>query len=765
MATARPFAYNPPPNSSIAGTDQIGDLAVGTPLSGFTLSPRFWNGPDEELGYVIAVPVSGNTQPTPLNPVTASLGFYRTTTFTDGDFIGLAQFVSNLYNNPQTFASASDASTWLTNNGFWNSYTGPLGNRIMYWDLQNSTSYSGGGNTIYDLDSNSNGTLYNSIVYSGGVTNFLNMNWPSTFIFSNSDLNPYLNPPNSGEEISVFMWVYPLSNNGIIISEQGAYPPDSSWFDSQIELVSGNLYFRVWPFSPVLASSTLPFGDWSYVGFTYTSGGTLTGYVNGIQVATANGSRQVPGQFGSGLFYDVGGYTTTNMGSGTGFDGRFGALEVYNYGLTTGQVLTNYNNTKINYTRGLIMDLDATNNSSYNGSGSVWYDITSLGNNGSISNAVYSAITGGTFYFNGTNAKVDVYSPLSSGTDYSISAWIYATDLTGSRNILSSENSPFWIASGTLYAGIGGNYQAVAYGPMQTNTWYMVSMSFNDSTNTMKLYVNGSLVDTNTNVTQTYTSESMYVGAHFYGGVNTSFFQGYISQVYLYDNEQTGPEVLHLYDRTKSYYVIPPPSLSLDSGDVTSYPGSGTVWYDLTSNHNNGTLINGVSYSPSNSGILNFNSVSSQYVSFSSPTNIPTGSSNYTINTWFNANSVGANGLVGWGNWGIGNQTNALRLYSNGFVNYWWGNDLIVGYSISTGVWYNLCITFDGTTRIMYLNGVEIGRDTPGLPNVASASNLRVGTTNTNEFFDGSIAVVQIYSQALPDYQVLSNYNSLVGRF
>ena len=46
MATARPFAYNPPPNSSIAGTDQIGDLAVGTPLSGFTLSPRFWNGPD-----------------------------------------------------------------------------------------------------------------------------------------------------------------------------------------------------------------------------------------------------------------------------------------------------------------------------------------------------------------------------------------------------------------------------------------------------------------------------------------------------------------------------------------------------------------------------------------------------------------------------------------------------------------------------------------------------------------------------------------------
>jgi hypothetical protein len=62
MSTSRPFAYNT--GSAIAGTEQIGDLAVGFPTSGFTGSPQFWNGPDEDLGYVIAVPVSGNTQPT-----------------------------------------------------------------------------------------------------------------------------------------------------------------------------------------------------------------------------------------------------------------------------------------------------------------------------------------------------------------------------------------------------------------------------------------------------------------------------------------------------------------------------------------------------------------------------------------------------------------------------------------------------------------------------------------------------------------------------
>ena len=64
MPTARPFAYNP--GSPIAGTEQVGSLAVGAPTSGFTNNPQFWNGPDEELGYVIAKPISGNTQPTPL---------------------------------------------------------------------------------------------------------------------------------------------------------------------------------------------------------------------------------------------------------------------------------------------------------------------------------------------------------------------------------------------------------------------------------------------------------------------------------------------------------------------------------------------------------------------------------------------------------------------------------------------------------------------------------------------------------------------------
>lgn len=131
MATARPFAYNPGP--TIPGTEQIGNLSIGAPTSGFTNNPQYWNGPDEDLGYVIAKSVPGNTQPTPLSGVTASVGFFRSASLTESSFIELSETISG-----QQFASGNQATTWLNSNGYWTSYvpvpdvTGGTGTLISY---------------------------------------------------------------------------------------------------------------------------------------------------------------------------------------------------------------------------------------------------------------------------------------------------------------------------------------------------------------------------------------------------------------------------------------------------------------------------------------------------------------------------------------------------------------------------------------------------------------------------------------------------------
>ena len=120
MATSRPFSYNT--GSTISGTTQIGDLAVGMPIDGFeSTGLQWWNGPDEDLGYVIAYPQSGNTQPTPGGGF-ASVQFWRSSILDEGTFISLSEWISLKYSTQQTFISGDDAKTWLNNNGFWTSW-------------------------------------------------------------------------------------------------------------------------------------------------------------------------------------------------------------------------------------------------------------------------------------------------------------------------------------------------------------------------------------------------------------------------------------------------------------------------------------------------------------------------------------------------------------------------------------------------------------------------------------------------------------------
>ena len=63
--------------------------------------------------------------------------------------------------------------------------------------------------------------------------------------------------------------------------------------------------------------------------------------------------------------------------------------------------------------------------------------------------------------------------------------------------------------------------------------------------------------------------------------------------------------------------------LHLDAGNTSSYSGTGTIWNDLTSNNNDGTLTNGVTYLTDNGGIVSFDGVN-DYVSISNSDSLNT---------------------------------------------------------------------------------------------------------------------------------------------
>ena len=121
MATTRPFAYNT--GSTINGTIQIGNIAIGVSDQDYSLNPggvKWWMGPDEELGYIIAHEVPPGNQPTEVE-VDASLAFWKSKELTDQSFLDLLNILP-ITRGLSLFTNVTDAQTWLSTNGHFTSY-------------------------------------------------------------------------------------------------------------------------------------------------------------------------------------------------------------------------------------------------------------------------------------------------------------------------------------------------------------------------------------------------------------------------------------------------------------------------------------------------------------------------------------------------------------------------------------------------------------------------------------------------------------------
>lgn len=118
MGSSRLFAYN---NSGpISGASQSGDLAISNDSKGGG-SVKWWVGPNEDLGYVIAYTDTSGVRTTNLTPVVGNaVGFRRTSNKNNSEFLILANSLSG-----QNFLTASVAATWLNSNGFYTSWTQP----------------------------------------------------------------------------------------------------------------------------------------------------------------------------------------------------------------------------------------------------------------------------------------------------------------------------------------------------------------------------------------------------------------------------------------------------------------------------------------------------------------------------------------------------------------------------------------------------------------------------------------------------------------
>jgi hypothetical protein len=223
--------------------------------------------------------------------------------------------------------------------------------------------------------------------------------------------------------------------------------------------------------------------------------------------------------------------------------------------------------------------------------------------------------------------------------------------------------------------------------------------------------------------------------------------------------------------------------LLLDAGNSKSYPGSGTLWTDLSGNSNNGTLTNGPTYNSANKGGVVLDGVNDYIVKDSMSS-----FSVYHISMWIKPASL-VNSSVSIGSliqlryqaagsyaWYI-SLGSATSLLSNEYItiaDLQNGGRMAVadGGSLLANNWYNLVFNYDTEYKI-YINGVlknTVLYIFGAVPLLTNPNKLYIGTVDgdgagTRGFFNGTIGQTSIYNRSLSSNEIQQNYNALKGRY
>lgn len=414
---------------------------------------------------------------------------------------------------------------------------------------------------------------------------------------------------------------------------------------------------------------------------------------------------------------------------------------------------------------GLIGHLDAANPASYPASGNVWNDLSQANND-----AILVGVTrnnAGYMEF-GSGKYANWGQPLSTGSSYSIDAWVWRNSYGGNQNIASTNQSPFWFASGPLCAGIAGSYTRVCQTNSTINAWMHAAVTFDDPNNSMTLYLNGVQVSSST-TTQTFVEQLMTIGDHNNGTAGVgSVLNGRISSIRLYNRALTAAEIAQNYSATAPHCT----SSSCQNLAFWMDPADTSTW-----TQSNGAIVSVADKSGSNRGLSQTNAsmrpgLSSStrngrnYFEFASTTRLD--SAPTTLSQPMTAFAVVRNGVTDAANRQVlGNAESPpspVIYKASGVWRQYAGTELVSQTAVDQS-WHYISAVYNGPTSTLYLDGVKIaeGQASSG---GWSNSKITIGDASSPGYgWIGDIAEVMIFSGALSAADRLHTENYLASKW
>ena len=453
---------------------------------------------------------------------------------------------------------------------------------------------------------------------------------------------------------------------------------------------------------------------------------------------------------GASSSYSGIGNTWSDLSVGTG------ALPIYNTTNSYGTVKSTGTRTDANDSSlVLAIPMDGANNATtftdesanIRGSGSA-KSITRNGDTKTVT--AVSKFYGSSGFFDGSGDYLNLgtSSDYLFGTgDFTIEGWFYLTSDSTRQDLMgnySGSTTGWGIQTSYGVAGQIGFFcgnsilldsAARVWSP---NSW--THFAITRSGTSLKLFVNGVNTTTTTNSTDiSTTSNPLFIGAITSAGSATPqlFCNGYFQD-------------FRIYKGLEKY--------------TSNFIPSG--------NPRNGTLVGSPTYSSLYGGSLTFNG-SSQYAT-TPAINLTTAG---TVSAWFYKTGTGtpdganvvdifsnisSNGANGW-SFGLNTSTNKIDFYianNGGF-----GVEDFSTQTISNNTWYNVVVTYNGSNKIIYINGVQDSTFASSV-NGNATTNWSIGSRNTGaRNFQGRIPQVSIYNRALSAAEISQNYNALRGRY
>jgi hypothetical protein len=535
--------------------------------------------------------------------------------------------------------------------------------------------------------------------------------------------------------------------------------------DSNLAYIGNSGYFN--------PGITFSAGQWYHLVITFSAGNPFKIYVDGV-LSYTGGNTNIFAQNNDNII------GASNSSGANGVDGKIDQVRVFQSALTSTQVTQLYNETACVYTCTTdTVDYPITNlayykldNSATDETGT--YDGTPTDINYTFGRFGQAAV------FNGTSAYIDTGgSMVNSLTSITVAGWFYTepntnysyglnfgqSGLDGDGISISRWNNTAAAGFGayTLYANIGsaslnGNYT------LNENTWYHIAITWTGTT--LKFYVNGNLETTATTASLSIpaSGNSGYIGRFI---ANQSYnWKGDIDQVRVFQSALDSTQVTQLYNETACVYTC--------TTDTVDYPTTNVAYYKLdnTAEDETGTYDGtptNVNYAFGRFGQAAVFNGSSSKIDINSLATVLDAQSIVTVSFWFKSTSTSLSGLFSYR--GSASSAVNMNIYLNRSVTGDIGLDsstsgafvLLGTYNggYNDGNWHHVSSTINYTTGDfnVYVDNTLRITGTNASISRGTATSVQLGANFNNQYFNGDIDQVRIFSSALTSTQVESLYN------